>query len=264
MVTLLGIAYDGSSSFERGAALAPAEIRRFLRRDSSNSWTESGIDVFAPGVLDDAGDVAPSVGAAGREQIERVVAELLDRGAKPLILGGDHSITYPVLRAFGPRFPGLTVVHFDAHSDLYEEFEGDRYSHACPFARVLEDRLASRLIQIGIRTLSQHQRDQAARYGVEVHEMSRWAGPLTLRLEGPVYLSVDLDALDPAFAAGISHPEPGGLSVRDLVTMIQRLEGKVIGADFVEFNPANDSSPRTGMVAAKLVKELIARLEASR
>jgi arginase len=260
VVTLLGVRYDGSSSFERGAALAPSEIRRYLRRGSSNSWSESGLDVLGPGVLGDAGDVDPEPGESGRRRIETAVGALHGRGATPLVLGGDHSITYPVLRALGPKYPGLTIVHFDAHADLYDEFEGDRYSHACPFARVMEERLAARLIQVGIRTLTRHQREQAERFGVEVHEMRNWTGPLSLAAAGPIYLSLDLDALDPAFAPGVAHPEPGGLSVRDLVTMIQRLEGRLIGADLVEFNPINDASPRTGLVAAKLLKELVARL----
>jgi agmatinase len=264
MITLLGVRYDASSSFEPGAAQAPPEIRAFLRRASSNTWTETGLDVLAPGGFDDAGDIAPEAGPAGRQRIEAAVKAIVDRGAKPLVLGGDHSITYPVLRAVGPAWPDLTIVHVDAHGDLYDEFEGDRFSHACPFARIMEQRLASRLIQVGIRTLNRHQRDQIERFGVEVHEMRSWSGPFTISAPGPVYVSLDLDALDPAFAPGISHPEPGGLSVREVITLIQRLEGSLVGADLVEFNPRNDPSPRTGMVAAKLLKELIARLHHTR
>ena len=188
--------------------------------------------------------------------LERVVAS----GAVPLCVGGDHSITYPALRALAKRHPGVTILHLDAHGDLYDNYGGDRLSHACPFARIMEERLASRLIQIGIRTLSAHQRDQMARFGVETHEMRHWAGPPAIHVEGPLYLSLDIDVLDPAFVPGISHPEPGGLSVREVVTMLQRLEGRIVGADLVEFNPSNDPSPRTGLVCAKLVKEIVAAM----
>lgn len=258
--TLLGVPFDAASSFQRGPAEAPPAIRAALATESSNAAAEDGRDIGAPGVLGDAGDLALSTDAAtARQQIEAGVATVLD-GATPLVLGGDHSITYPVLRAIAARYPGLTVVHFDAHSDLYDHFEGDRYSHACPFARAMEERLAGRLIQVGLRTLTAHQRDQAARFGVEQFEMRHWDGPFVLTIDGPVYVSLDIDVLDPAFAPGISHPEPGGLSVRDVVSMIQRLRGRLIGADLVEFNPRNDPSPRTGLVCAKFVKEIVAAM----
>lgn len=257
--TLLGVPFDAASSFQRGAADAPSAIRLALACDSSNQWSEDGLDVGAPGVLADAGDLDLSEEVEeARRQIEDGVRRLHD--AVPVILGGDHSITYPILRALGPRWPGLTVVHLDAHGDLYDSFGGDRFSHACPFARVMEEHLVARLVQLGVRTLNRHQRDQIARFGIETHEMRHWTGPFTIRADGPVYLSLDIDVLDPAFAPGIAHPEPGGLSVRDVVTVIQGLEGRLVGADVVEFNPRNDPSPRTGLVCAKFVKEIIAAI----
>ena len=159
---LLGLPYDASSSFLRGAAGAPALIRAALRSPSSNDWTESLLDLSVPGTLDDCGDLALPADAAARDIIESGVRALLDRGARPILLGGDHSITYPILRAIGPRYPVLTILHIDAHPDLYDEFEGDRYSHACPFARIMEERLATRLVQVGIRTMSGPVRAQAA------------------------------------------------------------------------------------------------------
>ena len=154
----------------------------------------------------------------------------------------------------------MTILHVDAHSDLYHEFEGERFSHACPFARIMEDRLASRLIQVGIRTMNPHQRDQALRFGVEVIDMRAWLAGVRPRVEGEIYLSVDLDALDPAFAPGVSHHEPGGLSVREVISLIQGLEGDLIGADVVEYNPRRDVNGVTATVAAKLVKEIAGRM----
>ena len=263
-VTLLGVPFDQESSFQPGAATAPQAIRAALRCHSSNTWTEGGLDVAEPGALIDAGDLDfTGLDAAGiRARIEAGAAEILEAGSAPLVLGGDHSITYPVVRAMARRYPDLAVLHFDAHSDLYDSYEGNRFSHACPFARIMEERLASRLVQVGIRTLSRHQREQAERFGVEIHEMRHWGGPIELLFAGPLYISLDIDVLDPAFAPGISHPEPGGLSVRDVLAIIQRVRAeRLVGADVVEFNPVNDASPRTGLVAAKFVKELAERLQ---
>jgi arginase family enzyme len=154
----------------------------------------------------------------------------------------------------------LSVLHIDAHPDLYDEFAGDRYSHACPFARVMEDGLADRLVQVGIRATTQHQREQADRFGVEVIDMQAWAAGTRPTVTGVVYVSLDLDGLDPGFAPGVSHREPGGLSVREVVGLIQGLSGPVIGADVVEFNPRQDTFGLTAVVGAKLIKELAAAM----
>ena len=209
----------------------------------------------------DAGDLTLSESAAeARDQIETVIGALLAGGRTPLALGGDHSVTYPVLRAINRRHPKPTILHIDAHADLYDELEGDRYSHACPFARIMEEGLASRLVQVGIRTLTGHQREQADRFAVEVIDMRAWSAGSRPRVDGPVYLSIDLDGLDPAFAPGVSHREPGGLSTREVIALIQDLGGTLIGADVVELNPRQDATGITATVAAKLVKEIASRM----
>lgn len=258
--TLVGIPWDVRSSFLRGAALAPPLIREALFSPASNTWTEAGIDIGAPGVLADAGDLDLPESDEAMPAIEAAVRRVVTGGGVPVALGGDHAITYPILRGLGPGWPGLTILHVDAHPDLYDEFEGSRFSHACPFARVMEERLATRLVQVGIRTANGHQRAQAARFGAEVIEMRAWAAGARPRLAGPVYLSVDLDGLDPAFAPGVSHREPGGLSVRDLLSIIQALPDPIAGADIVEFNPRQDPVGLTAMVAAKIVKEIVGRI----
>jgi agmatinase len=270
-ITLLGVPWDRSSSFQRGAAEAPARIREALQSPSSNSWNERGDDIAAPGVLTYGGDVAlPDEAAAARQEIEAAVREILHRGRKPLLLGGDHSITYPILRAFpstllgaSPSTRALTVLHLDAHGDLYDEYEGDRYSHACPFARIMEERLAARLVQVGVRTLTAHQRSQAGKFGVEVLGADRWreALPLIARFKAPVYVSLDLDVLEPMLAPGVSHPEPGGLTVRDVLEILAALRVPLAGADIVEYNPRNDIRDLTARVAAKFVKEIVGLLK---
>ena len=259
MITLLGLPWDGSSSFQRGAAAAPPAIRAALRSPSSNSFNEQGDDVAADSILADAGDLTlTSDPAEARAAIERGVHDILSGAGKPLLLGGDHSVTYPVLRAFREQARALTILHFDAHGDLYDEFDGDRYSHACPFARIMEERLASRLIQVGLRTLTPHQRTQAARFGTEIFGADRWrdATPVVSGLRSPLYVSIDIDVLEPMLSPGVSHPEPGGLTVREVLDVLSAVKTPVVGADVVEYNPRNDVRDLTARVAAKFVKEL--------
>lgn len=257
---LIGLGYDASSSYLRGAALAPPKIRDAFHSPAANGWSESGVDLWAKGVLGDAGDLTLPPSAEARGMIEGAIREIVERGDRPLSLGGDHSITYSTVRGVATREKELTVVQIDAHPDLYDAFEGDRYSHACQFARIREEGLAAHLIQIGIRTITGHQRDQAKRFGVEVIDMLRWTRGDRPRPTGPIYLSIDLDGLDPAFAPGVSHPEPGGLTVREVLDVVRDLGGPIVGADVVELNPTRDAHGLTAVVAAKLVKEVAARM----
>jgi arginase len=255
-IGLIGIAYDEKSSFMRGPAEAPAAIRRAYASDSSNQCAEDGLHI--PSVLADIGDLTNFL-PDPVQRIEEFVTQKIADFPHVVTLGGDHSISFPVVQAIVRKHGKLNILHFDAHPDLYEEFEGDRFSHACPFARIMEAGLASRLVQIGIRTANAHQREQAARYGVETIEARGWAGKLP-ELAGPVYISVDIDVLDPAFAPGISHHEPGGLSTRELVNAIQSIKAPVVAADLVELNPRRDRDDVTAVAAAKIMRELVAAI----
>jgi arginase family enzyme len=124
----------------------------------------------------------------------------------------------------------------------------------------MEQKLVKRLVQVGVRTFNAHQRDQAKKFGVETIEMYQLRDNLQLVFDAPVYISFDVDALDPAFAPGVSHREPGGMSTRQAIDLIQRLKGKVVGADIVEFNPRMDPLHITGTVCAKMLKEIAARM----
>ncbi|HEX6164838.1 MAG TPA: agmatinase, partial [Vicinamibacterales bacterium] len=232
----------------------PPLIRAALHSPAGNNYTENGADLSQ---LADAGDLALSDDAGNaRVAIQAGIELALTNGFAPIALGGDHSITYPIMRAIARKHPKVTILHIDAHGDLYDSFEGDRYSHACPFARIMEEGLCGRLVQVGIRTLTPHQRDQIKRFNVDTIEMQAFAGGARPKISGPVYLSVDLDGLDPAFAPGVSHREPGGLSVRDVLSMIHSLGGPIVGADVVEFNPSQDLGGVTANVAAKIAREI--------
>jgi agmatinase len=256
---ILGVPFDANSSWLRGAAGAPPIIRVALNSISSNLWTETAVDLGSRGAFCDAGDLKFTFDEPFAA-IENKIGELLDRNLRPVCLGGDHSITLPIVRAFGQRIPGLTIFHFDAHPDLYDELEGNRLSHACPFARIMEEGAAKRLIQIGIRTMTGHQREQAQKFGVEVIEMRQLPALDRMKVDGPVYISFDMDALDPAFAPGISHREPGGMSVREAIAHLHAITGRIAGADIVEFNPAQDTTQITATVAAKLLKEILGKM----
>lgn len=257
-VVLLGIPFDEHSSFISGAALAPPRIREVLHSGETNLSAESGLDLGHEPRLKDLGDLKLERGAVALAQIEDAVASLLERGGRVLSLGGDHALTLPVLRAYAQRYERLNLLHLDAHPDLYDEFDGDRYSHACPFARIMEEKLVARLVQVGIRAMNDHQRVQAERFGVTVVDMQQWGEGFDVQFEGPVYVSLDLDVLDPAFAPGVSHHEPGGLSTREVLRILRGLRAPIVGADLVEFNPERDLVGMTAMVAAKLVKEIVA------
>lgn len=261
-IQLLGLPQDNNSSYMTGPSMAPARIREAFFCDSANLWTETGFDLSDESYWHDAGDVDLN-GVAGEQAfkvIRNTVSDKLASGDQVLSLGGDHSVAYPVIDAYASVYPGLNILHIDAHPDLYDDMLGNEYSHASPFARLMQTGNVKRLVQVGIRTLNGHQRSQAEQFNVEIHEMRDLSQVSNIKFDGPVYLSLDLDALDPAFAPGVSHYEPGGLSTRAVLDIIHKFSGQLIGADVVELNPHRDPGNITAMVAAKLVKEIMGRL----
>jgi agmatinase len=264
MTTAFGVPLDCNGSYLRGPARAPAHIREVLNSGVGEWFAENGRDVRPPS-WHDAGDLALDNSPAGVEaSFDMITAAARDaaQAGRVLAWGGDHSITYPLVRGVADVHGPLTILHFDAHADLYDTFDGNRFSHACPFTRICESGLTRRLIQVGIRAFVGEHLDQAKRFGIETIMMKDWAPNLSFTLDGPVYLSLDIDVLDPAFAPGISHHEPGGASVRDVLRVIQSLRANLVAADIVEFNPARDVNGMTAAVAAKFTKELLAKLTA--
>ena len=262
-LALLGIPFDDNSSFEKGPAQAPAVIKEVLAHGSLNKGTELGINLNDNSCWQVANDITFSEDMHFNTRIEQVVEQHLSERRLLLSLGGDHSVSYPIISAYAKHFSKLNILHIDAHSDLYDSFKGNRFSNACPFARVMEDGLCQRLVQVGIRTLNQHQIDQADKFGVEMHEMRAWPLVQPLSFDGPVYVSLDIDGIDPAFAPGVSHREPGGLSTREVIRLIHEIDAPVVGGDIVEFNPKRDIDGLTAQVAAKLTKELAGKIISS-
>jgi len=262
MIKVLGIPFDINSSFLRGPYLAPPRIRLMAAEGSANNYSEEGMEIISGRDYQDLGDLLfPNQNSEkAYEQIKEAVSEAIADGSKLLSLGGDHSIAYPVIEAHAQRHGPLHVLQLDAHGDLYENFEDNPYSHASPFARLLEKGLLQSLTQVGIRTLTQHQREQAAKYKVNIIEMKDFQMGFISNLKGPLYISLDIDVLDPAYAPGISHYEPGGMSSRQLFDILLKINLPIIGADLVEYNPVRDHHDMTAMLAFKLMKELIAKM----
>lgn len=254
-INIQGIQYDVKSSFQQGPKLAPPLIREALHSGSMNLSNEDGVSVEGDRIID-RGDFE----ITDYFTIEKITKTHLKNGGKVFTLGGDHSITYPIIKAHKEQYPKLDILHIDAHADLYDNYEGDPYSHACPFARIMENGLAVRLVQVGIRTLNTHQAEQAERFDVEIHQMKNLDLNKITRFENPLYISLDMDGFDPAFAPGVSHHEPGGLSSRQVIDLIQRIDAQVVGADIVEYNPKRDFQNMTAYLAAKMMKEIIGKM----
>ncbi len=257
-VRLIGLPTDINSSYLRGAAAGPAAIRAALASDHANMFSEGGLEIGVDTILEDGGDLPLRETFDDDLAIGAAITELATLGRIPLILGGDHSVSYPVVAAIAAVHGPLDILHIDAHPDLYDHYGGNLRSHASPFARIMEGGHCRRLVQVGIRTLNRHCREQAARFGVEIVEMRDFGAVEIAPLTGPCYVSIDLDGFDPAFAPGVSHPEPGGLSVREVLWLLGKVQGRLVGADIVELNPARDINDLTATLAAKLVKELCA------
>ncbi|XP_022015661.1 arginase 1, mitochondrial isoform X1 [Helianthus annuus] len=274
---LLGVPLGHHSSYHQGPQYAPPFIREGIWHGSSNNTTEAGVVLDDPRVMVDAGDIP--IQELRRCEVDddnlmqvvtdsvKVVME--EDPLRPLVLGGDHSISFPVVRAVSEKLGGpVDILHLDAHPDIYESYEGSIYSHASPFARIMEGGYARRLLQVGIRSINQEGRDQAKRFGVEQYEMREYEKYRdylqNLKLgEGVkgVYISIDVDCLDPGFVPGISHHESGGLSFRDCMNILMNLQGDIVGADVVEYNPQRDlPNGMTTLVAAKFVREVTARM----
>lgn len=219
---------------------------------ATESRQELGVDIS----FEDLGDLLLTEGPGDFDKICASAEEAARSGATPIFLGGDHMVTNPIVQGLAAVHGPVNILHFDAHPDIYHDFEGDQLSHASPFARIMEGGHARRLVQVGLRTVNAHCREQAKRFGVEMIEMRDFAAGAVPIPVAPLYVSFDLDALDPAFAPGVSHHEPGGLSVRDVLNVLHRIDGPIIGADVVEYNPSRDINGMTAVVAAKFVKEL--------
>jgi len=252
IINIIGIPYDEKSSFMRGSASGPDKVKETFHDGSANYFAENGVDIKNDIELRDKGNLTIDK----YEDIKPALVKHLSSNEKFIFLGGDHSVTYPIIDAIKDHHKSFDILHFDAHADLYNEFEGDKYSHACPFARIMELGVVNRLVQVGIRTLTKHLREQAEKFNVEIIEMRNIHLMKDLKFSDKLYISIDLDGFDPAYAPGVSHHEPGGLTPRQVINFLHGINCEIIGADIVELNPSRDLSNITAALAAKLLREL--------
>ncbi len=236
----------GDTYFPKGEIQKPAFVHDGIVYFGSGDYNIYALDI--------------ETGTGNWNMKEDVIKDYLASGAKVFALGGNHSTTFPIIKAHHDKYPVMDILHIDAHADLYDEYEGDKYSHACPFAQIMESGFAARLVQVGIRTLNTHQAEQAKKYNVEVHQMKDLDISSIPKFENPLYISLDMDAFDPAFAPGVSYHEPGGLSSRQVIDLIQSIDSEVIGADIVEYNPNRDFQDMTAFLAAKMMKEFLGKM----
>ena len=235
--------------------------------ESMSPCTERGVDLTGLDARDDGDLALPTQVEAAEAAIAGAVGEVIDSEAVPVLLGGDHGVTVPAFGAVLARRPGLHYLVFDAHPDLYPDYQGDPFSHACISHRIAQ--LAAmdgeRIHQVGIRASNPSQREAASRLGVETvgaWELDRFDASA---IDGPVYLSIDIDVLDPAHAPGCGNPVPGGLSTRQLLDAIHQLGDagvEIAAVDVVEVNPLLDDVGITALAAARIVAEVLGVLAA--
>ncbi len=252
-LNILGLPFDDKSSYLKGTAKAPQQIRKSLHDGSSNFMSETGFDILKDFKTLDHGDLK----IVDYHQIASQIVQKINLKNPSIFLGGDHSLTYPITQALKTVYTKIDVLHFDAHPDIYDEFEGDRFSHACPFARIMESGMIGRMVSVGIRNMSPHLEAQAEKFGIEIIMMKDVEKMKPLKFDLPLYISIDLDGFDPAFAPGVSHYEPGGLTTRQVIDILHQIENPIVGADIVELNPDRDPAGITAALAAKLLKELV-------
>ena len=271
-VAVVGVPFDGGTTYRPGARFGPAAIRggsRLMR------GYHPGLDVqpFAAQQVADAGDIActPFDIAAAVDQIEAGARTLLDAAGSVVALGGDHTIALPLLRAVHARHGPLALIHFDAHLDTWDTYFGAAYTHGTPFRRAHEEGLlaADRCAHVGIRGPLFAPQDLVddAGFGFTIvgafEYLERSIGSIADELrtrvgELPVYVSIDVDAMDPAHAPGTGTPEAGGISSRELLATLRSLRGvRLVAADVVEVAPAYDHAEITSIAAANLVYELL-------
>jgi agmatinase len=259
-IVVYGIPFEGRVNLRKGADSGPRDVR--LASDSIETyspWAERDLEDLA---LTDIGDCELPDGASPREQLDAAreqIAGWWRPGLVPFMLGGDHTATVPVMEVLAPAVPDLRVLQLDAHPDTREEFLGERYSYASAMARVMEAVDASRVFQVGMRTGSREEyvNRRPNFYPVLAGHPVEVVGRLLPELRAhPLYVTIDVDVLDPSEAPGTGSPEPGGLRVPELLEIVRMLAGcSIVGGDLVEVAHAWDPSGRTGIAASWVIRE---------
>lgn len=258
-IIVFGIPFDGTVSYRPGTRFGPQMIRTEL----------DGLETYSPYLEEDLmdyricdlGDLPLPFGNTKKviKVIEQETDEMLDHHKKTLAVGGEHLISYPLIKAYAKKYPQLNVIHFDAHADLRDDYLGEKLSHATVMRRVLDGLDSRKLWQFGIRSGTKEEFD----FAKNNTNMVRFSlNDIQKAIEGigdePVYVSLDLDVLDPSIFSGTGTPEPGGATFNELMEAIKQLTKlNVVGGDIVELAPHYDQSGVSTMVACKVLRELL-------
>jgi agmatinase len=258
-VVILGCPYDGSASFRPGARFGPSAIRRA-------SW---GIETYSPYLnkdlgqfsIHDMGDLELPLGEKkiSLDLIRKAVRKILSGNKFPILLGGDHLITLPVVEELVKNYPQLQIVHIDAHTDLREEYLGESTSHSTVMKRVLDHLGEGRLFQIGIRSGTEDEFKLARKMKSIIPFDPGSLRSMINRLRNqPVYITLDLDVMDPSLLPGVGTPEPGGYTFHEFISLLKILQAlHVVGFDIVELTPDYDPTQISSITASVILREMI-------
>jgi agmatinase len=258
-ICIVGLPYDGTSSYRPGSRFGPNAIRKA-------SW---GMETYSPGLQRDLADLKIcdlgdlEIPFGNREmalaKIKEAIGKIIDDGKYPVFLGGEHLVTLPIVEALLTRFPNLAVVQLDAHADLRDEYLGETLSHSTVMRRVSEILEPGGLFQFGVRSGTREEFSYANTMG-SLYDFTEDGFNKSLRRinDKPLYISLDLDVLDPSILPGTGNPEPGGVDFTEMIRFLQILaKARVIGFDVVELTPNHDPSEVSSIVTSKLVREMI-------
>ena len=255
-----GYPFDGTACFRKGSSEAPDAIRK----NSYNFETyllELGIDLSDISA-NDWGNLEITDNQDKNEKLlEDLVSKIVNEGKFPIGLGGEHSLTPAAVKAVHSKYPNLAVVILDAHLDFRNEYEGNPKSHATVTRRVSEIVGVDNVRSIGIRSVSQSEITEARSVGLKFiesgwTELREYLADVIEDLDGPVYLSLDMDAIDPAFAPGVGTPEPFGMTPYEIIQTINFFADRIVGFDCVEVCPPHDNG-NTSALAARLTRHLV-------
>ena len=273
-IAIVGIPFDAGTSFRPGARFGPQSVRQASRHLRTNYHPNYNVEPFKALQVADAGDLVcnPFKIDEAIKQIEKGAYELLNKVDGLISIGGDHTIAFPLLKAINKKFKGpVALLHFDAHLDTWDTYFGAPFTHGTPFRRAREENLFldNASMHVGIRgpLYSKNDLKNDADFGFKIVHcdefQSQGIDKIVKRIkdrvgDNPLYLSIDIDVLDPAFAPGTGTPEIAGITSREIVNVLRGLSGlNLISADVVEVSPAYDHAEITSLAAATIIYELI-------
>jgi len=258
-IVFFGIPFDGTCSFRPGSRFAPFYVRE----------ASFGLEIYSPYQdkelmeykIADLGDMELPFGNTEKalKNMEDFSRELLDNGKKIFAFGGEHLVTLPIVKAYHKKYPDLEIIHFDAHTDLRDNYLGEKLSHASVIRLIHEFINGEKIHQFGIRSGEKYEFEYGRKYmDFNPFNLDNFQSSIDkIADDTPIYITLDIDVLDPSIMHGTGTPEPGGVTFNELLNALLKLKGKnIVGMDLVELAPNYDNSGVSNIVAAKLVREM--------